>query len=145
VQYTVIESDGDLVKLTRPQWLVLQQAKSSECVQANVQALRKLRDMGFVVGVDYLKPDERPFATFTPKAKRIVFPPTEAAIRRRESKRTKAAPEHLGTATPGYVMQVCSRCDGTAVDPEMPDCRCDVCGGTGEEEVPVDYEKKNRR
>jgi hypothetical protein len=34
-------------------------------------------------------------------------------------------------AQPGYVMQVCSRCDGTTVDPESPDCRCDVCGGTG--------------
>jgi hypothetical protein len=49
------------------------------------------------------------------------------------------APEHLGTARPGYTMQVCSRCDGSAVDPEMPDCTCDVCGGTGEEEIPVDY------
>ena len=88
MQYTVIESDGDLVKLTAPQWAVLQQAKSSECVQANVQALRKLRDMGFVEDVDYLVRDQRPYATFTPKAKRIVFPPTEAAIRRRETRRT---------------------------------------------------------
>jgi hypothetical protein len=36
------------------------------------------------------------------------------------------------------VMQVCSRCEGTGVDPDMPDCRCDVCGGTLEEEVSVD-------
>lgn len=48
-------------------------------------------------------------------------------------------PAHLGTARRGYVMQVCSRCDGSAVDPEIPDCTCDVCGGTGEEEVPVNY------
>lgn len=40
-------------------------------------------------------------------------------------------------AKAGYVMQVCSRCSGSTIDPEMPDCRCDVCGGTGEEEVPA--------
>lgn len=39
-------------------------------------------------------------------------------------------------AAPGYVMQVCSRCDGSGVDPEIRDCTCDCCGGTGEEEVP---------
>lgn len=85
MQYKVIESDGDLVTLTGPQWAVLEQAKSSECVQANVKALRSLRDKGFVVDIDYIKPDERPFATFTPKAKRIVYPPTEAAIVRAEN------------------------------------------------------------
>ena len=53
----------------------------------------------------------------------------------------KPQPVHLGTARPGYTMQVCSRCDGSAVDPEMPDCTCDVCGGTGEEEIPADYER----
>ena len=43
-------------------------------------------------------------------------------------------------ATPAKtVMQVCSRCEGTGVDPEMADCRCDVCGGKCEEEIPADY------
>lgn len=58
----------------------------------------------------------------------------------RKPAQVKEQPSHLSkdVARPGYVMQVCSRCDGSAVDPEMPDCRCDVCGGTGEEEVPAD-------
>lgn len=49
------------------------------------------------------------------------------------------APERVGTTRTGYVMQVCSRCEGTGVDPEMTDCTCDVCGGTCEEEIPADY------
>ena len=33
--------------------------------------------------------------------------------------------------TPGS--WVCTRCDGSGVDPEVAGCSCDCCGGTGEE------------
>ena len=40
-------------------------------------------------------------------------------------------------AARGTVKNTCSRCEGTGIDPDSPDCRCDVCGGTCEEEVPA--------
>lgn len=61
-----------------------------------------------------------------------------AAKKTRKSAPT-AKPEHIGATAPGHTVQVCSRCDGSGTDPEMTDCTCDVCGGTGEEEIPADY------
>lgn len=29
--------------------------------------------------------------------------------------------------------RTCSRCGGSGVDPEVSGCRCDCCGGTGDE------------
>lgn len=99
MQYMVIESNGELVMLSAPQWKVLQQAKSGRFVQANVLTLRKLADMGFLENVQYLKVgggDPKPYADFTEKARMIVHPPSVAAIRtlapfaRSKRRKTKA-------------------------------------------------------
>jgi hypothetical protein len=54
---------------------------------------------------------------------------SKSVERREAAQRSKPAPV--------YIKQVCSRCDGSGDDPEVRGCSCDVCAGTGEEEVLV--------
>lgn len=75
MRYTVVEVDGELVRLTRPQREVLEQAARSSGVQANHLCLRALERMGFVTNVAYAVRDQKPFADFTAKAKRINWKP----------------------------------------------------------------------
>jgi hypothetical protein len=89
MHYTVIESDGELVMLSAPQWKVMQQAKHERFAQANVQTLRKLADLGFLENVAYVRAgggDPKPYGDFTAKSKRIVYPPSEAVLRKTESR-----------------------------------------------------------
>ena len=57
--------------------------------------------------------------------KRKVMAATKAKARKTGKKASDPVTQESGN--------VCSRCNGTRVDPEMKDCTCDCCGGSGEE------------
>lgn len=58
------------ILLTAVMWAALKQCRSGDAIQANVRTLRKLRDLGLVVDVDYIR--GKPWATITGKGRALL-------------------------------------------------------------------------